>query len=78
MRDPFPLPPGLPEPEDDGACDHLRGAPVPEVVLDSTANRRVNVAEAARNRTVLFFYPRTGRPDRPVPPEWDRIPGARG
>ncbi len=78
MTDLHPLPPGLPEPENDGACDHLPGAPVPEVVLGSTANRRVNVAELARRRVVLFFYPRTGRPDAPVPPAWDRIPGARG
>ena len=27
---------------------------------------------------VLYVYPRTGRPDRSVPPEWDAIPGARG
>ena len=29
-------------------------------------------------RTVLYCYPRTGRPDRPVPDGWDAIPGARG
>jgi len=27
---------------------------------------------------VLYMYPRTGRPDRPVPAAWDAIPGARG
>jgi len=30
------------------------------------------------SRTVLYCYPRTGRPDRPVPDGWDAIPGARG
>ena len=29
-------------------------------------------------RLVLYVYPRTGRPDRPSPPGWDAIPGARG
>ncbi len=29
-------------------------------------------------RTVLFCYPRTGRPNEPVPADWDAIPGARG
>ena len=28
--------------------------------------------------TVLFCYPRTGRPDEELPPGWDEIPGARG
>jgi peroxiredoxin len=29
-------------------------------------------------RTVLFCYPRTGRPGEEVPPGWNSIPGARG
>ena len=29
-------------------------------------------------RTILFCYPRTGRPDEPLLPGWDAIPGARG
>ena len=31
-----------------------------------------------RGRTVLFCYPRTGRPDEELPPGWNAIPGARG
>jgi peroxiredoxin len=29
-------------------------------------------------RTVVYCYPRTGRPDEEIPPGWDEIPGARG
>jgi len=72
------LPPGLPVPEDDGAADHLRGMPMPHVSLRSTGGRDVDVADLGEQRTVVYFYPRTGRPDRPVPAEWDAIPGARG
>jgi peroxiredoxin len=73
-----PLPPNLPAPVDDGACDHLPGAQVPSVRLPSTAGRRVDLVEIAEWPAVLFFYPRTGEPGRAAGPEWDAIPGARG
>jgi hypothetical protein len=41
----FPLPPDLPRPVDDGACDHLPGMQMPPVSLPSTAGRMVNLAE---------------------------------
>jgi peroxiredoxin len=72
------LPPGLPMPQDDGAADHLRGMRMPHISLRSTGGRDVDVADLGERRTVLYAYPRTGRPDRPVPAEWDAIPGARG
>ena len=31
-----------------------------------------------RCRSVLYCYPRTGRPDREPPQGWNEIPGARG
>ncbi|MGH6693182.1 MAG: peroxiredoxin [Gammaproteobacteria bacterium] len=31
-----------------------------------------------KGTTVVYIYPRTGRPDQEVPPGWDAIPGARG
>ncbi len=27
---------------------------------------------------MVYVYPRTGRPDQPIPAGWDEIPGARG
>ena len=72
------LPADLPVPVDDGAADHLSGAQMPHVVLRSTLGRHVDVARLGAGRTVLYTYPRTGRPDRPVPAGWDEIPGARG
>ena len=65
-------------PEDDGAADHLRGMPMPHMSLRSTRGRDVDLAALGDRRTVLYVYPRTGRPDRPVPAGWDAIPGARG
>jgi peroxiredoxin len=73
VEDPNVLPDGLPVPTDDGAADHLTGAELPDLVLPSSQGA-VNVREFE----VLYVYPRTGRPDRPMLPGWDEIPGARG
>ena len=72
------LPAGLPAPVDDGAAAHLRGMQMPHVVLTSTSGRHVDLARLGPGRTVIYAYPRTGRPDSPVPDGWDAIPGARG
>ncbi|HLK46568.1 MAG TPA: peroxiredoxin [Bryobacteraceae bacterium] len=72
------LPPDLPVPKDDGEANHLTGMRMPAVTLGSTAGHRVNLAELARDRTVIYCYPRTGAPGQPVPKGWDQIPGARG
>jgi peroxiredoxin len=74
----FPLPTGLPRPVDDGACRHLPGTPMPHVVLPSTAGRAVDLAALTAPRTVIYCYPMTGVPGKPLPEGWDMIPGARG
>jgi peroxiredoxin len=76
--DPFPLPPNLPVPEDDGAAAHLEGMTVPRLELPTTDQRALDLAEAAQQLLVLYAYPRTGKPGEPLPAGWDDIPGARG
>jgi peroxiredoxin len=73
----FPLPPNLPVPVDDGAADHLTGVQMPAVQLRSTDGSEVDLSTLP-GTTVVYAYPRTGRPDREVPAAWDAIPGARG
>jgi peroxiredoxin len=75
--DPTVLPSGLPVPEDDGAADHLTGAPVPSMRLPSTQGE-LALAELAEGLLVLYVYPRTGRPGVEPPAAWDETPGARG
>jgi peroxiredoxin len=72
------LPDDLPVPEDDGAADHLPGASVPATELPTTSGRVVDLAGEARGTLVLYVYPATGVPGRPLPSGWDGIPGARG
>jgi peroxiredoxin len=76
-HDPMTLPPDLPVPTDDHACDHLPGTRVPPVALPSTRGRSVVLANLV-GRTVVYCYPRSGRPGMPPPDGWDAIPGARG
>ena len=76
-QDLYALPPDLPVPEDDGACDHLLGQMLPQLTLESSQGP-VSLRALSQERLVLYVYPRTGRPDQPVPAGWDAIPGARG
>ena len=71
------LPKDLPMPQDDGACDHLTGMKLPSLALASTRGRRVDLSTLT-GTTVVYIYPRTGRPDHELPTGWNAIPGARG
>jgi peroxiredoxin len=73
----YELPKNLPVPVDDGACNHLVGLQLPSVALTSTGGRRVDLS-SLKGRTVVYCYPRTGRPDQEIPKGWNEIPGARG
>src|SRR5713101_9716141 len=77
LHDPNILPDNLPVPKDDGATDHLKGRRLPDLVLPATSGQSVNLSRLA-GRTVVYVYPRTGRPGQPTPTGWDAIPGARG
>jgi peroxiredoxin len=74
----FPLPPDLPRPVDDGASDHLVGTPMPQISILSTGGRMVDLSNLGGLRTVIYCYPMTGLPGKPLPQGWDMIPGARG
>ena len=74
----FPLPTDLPKPEDDGAAAHLLGLRMPKILLCSTKDRIVDLSDLQALRTVIYCYPMTGVPGKPLPEGWDLIPGARG
>ena len=73
----YKLPTGLPVPQDDGACNHLTGMRLPAVTLHSTGGKPVEMGTLP-GWSIIYCYPRTGRPDQPSPTGWDAIPGARG
>ena len=81
VNDLLNLPPDLPIPRDDGATAHLPGAAIPPIGLPATDGSTVRLDGPAAPRTVVFAYPRTGRPDEEPPgglEAWNAIPGARG
>ena len=51
---------------------------MPRLRLTSAAGREVDVGALGQGRTVLYCYPRTGRPNETLPDGWNAIPGARG
>jgi Peroxiredoxin len=73
----YELPKNLPVPPDDGACNHLVGLRIPSLLLTSTRGGEVDLS-SLRGRTVVYCYPRSGRPDQDIPKGWNEIPGARG
>jgi peroxiredoxin len=73
----YELPLNLPVPLDDGAADHLIGSRLPSLQLATTDGQQVDLASLA-GWTVVYCYPRTGRPDQEPPDGWNQIPGARG
>jgi peroxiredoxin len=73
----YELPEGLPVPQEDGACAHLTGMKLPPVKLQTTLGREVDLS-GLKGTTVIYIYPRTGRPDQESPAGWNAIPGARG
>jgi peroxiredoxin len=77
LHNPLDLPADLPVPVDDGGARHLVGMAWPDLGLPSTDGASVNLS-GARGRTVIYAYPRTGRPGEALPTGWDAIPGARG
>ena len=71
------FPDNLPEPVDDGAADHLESMRMPKLSLPATSNENIDIHKAP-GYLVIYIYPMTGRPDTPLPDNWDEIPGARG
>lgn len=76
----FDLPDNLPVPIDDGQCAHLKvGTKFPiDILLNLPTTSKKPVDIVSQPRTIMYFYPRTGKPDQKLPDGWNDIPGARG
>ncbi len=55
----------------------MLGVNLPDVSLPATDGSLVNLSRLA-GRSIVFFYPYTGRPGHPDPEDWDDILGAHG
>lgn len=76
----FSLPEDLPVPVDDGQCAHLKvGMKFPiDIFTNLPVTNQHSVDIKSQPRTVIYFYPRSGKPNQKLPDGWNEIPGARG
>ena len=56
----------------------LKSKNFPNISLPNQDGNLLNLHRLDTFRMVLYFYPMTGRPDRPLPDNWNNIPGAKG
>ena len=65
-------------PENEGDMIILKNKTFPNISLPNQDGNLLNLDRLDTFRMVLYFYPMTGRPDRPLPNNWNNIPGAKG
>ena len=56
----------------------LKNTNFPNISLPNQDGNLLNLDRLDTFRMVLYFYPMTGRPDKPLPDNWNNIPGAKG
>ena len=64
--------------KDDGATNHLKGISIPKISLPNQEGNFLRLDRSDTFRIVVYFFSMTGRPDRPLPDNWNNIPGAKG
>ena len=65
-------------PQNDGDMNTLKNTNFPNISLPNQDGNFLNLHRSDTFRMILYFYPMTGRPDRPLPKNWNNIPGAKG
>ena len=68
----------FPIPLDDDAANHLKNLNIPSISLPNQEGNYLRLDRLDTFRMILYFFPMTGRPDMPLPENWNKIPGANG
>lgn len=64
--------------EDEGDAKQLKNKNFPNISLPNQEGNLLRLNRLDTFRMILFFFPMTGRPDRPLPKNWNNIPEAKG
>ena len=72
------LPDNLPQPENDGACDHLLGKMTPNILLPSTSGDSLDACTVDTKFVIMYFFPMMAVSEKSLPAGWNDVPGARG
>ena len=65
-------------PIDDNATNHLKNLNIPNISLPNQEGNYLRLDRSDTFRMIIYFFPMTGRPDMPLPDNWNKIPGANG
>ena len=68
----------FPIPVDDAAANHLKNLKIPSISLPNQEGNYLRLDRSDTFRLIIYFFPMTGRPDMPLPENWNKIPGANG
>ena len=68
----------FPIPVDDDAANHLKNLNIPNISLPNQEGNNLRLDRSDTFRMIIYFFPMTGRPDMPLPKNWNKIPGANG
>jgi len=64
--------------EDERVLEFLKNKSFPNISLPNQEQNLLRLYRQDTFRMVLYFFPMTGRPDKPLPENWNNIPGAKG
>jgi len=64
--------------ENERVLKFLKNKSFPNISLPNQEQNLLCLHRLDTFRMVLYFFPMTGRPDRPLPENWNNIPGAKG
>jgi len=67
----------IPAPKGEENLGHLNNYIIKPIKLRSTSGKLVDLSHLT-GLIIIYIYPMTGQPDKPLPNNWDSIPGARG
>ncbi len=64
--------------EDIKILHNLTNLAIPDIHLQSSNGEYVKLKRKESFRLIIYCYPMTGRPDKSLPKNWNKIPGAKG
>ncbi len=64
--------------EHESVEQYLKNKTIPSISLPNQQGSLLRLDRVDTFRIILFFFPMTGRPDRPLPNNWNNIPDAKG
>ncbi|MDC6448383.1 redoxin domain-containing protein, partial [Alphaproteobacteria bacterium] len=72
------FPTNLSAPEEEAAVNHLYNAKICNISLPNQDGSLLRLDRNDTFRIILYVFPMTGNPDRPLPDNWNNITGAKG